>query len=79
MSDHTKKIAISPELENELKKIQSSCNNWTTLNLSMESVIKMLVEYYYLLIGFPESKWKFKIDKQEIEEMKKIIERRNTQ
>lgn len=70
-------IVISKELADELESIRRAMNMWTvtTFRISMESVIKKIIQYYYLSIGFPVSQWSkaVKGDIGELMQMKKEV------
>ena len=70
-----KKIEISEGLVKELNDIKKSMSTWTIVPVSMETVVKTIIQYYYLSIGYPPSLWNkpIKGDPKEILEMKYII------
>ena len=67
-------IEITKELAHELESIRESMDKWTTLKTSMDTVIKTVIQYYYISIGFPISQWgrTIKSDEEEMKEMIKI-------
>ena len=66
-----KTIEVSSELADELERIRQSIGMWTTFRPSMDTVVKTVIQYYYLSIGFPISQWS-KAIKGDTEEMVKI-------
>ena len=71
-------VEIDKELAKELKSIQSSMNKWSELPVTMSIVIKTIIQWYYLAIGYPVSSWDspVKEDIDEIMEMKYFLEHR---
>lgn len=67
----TVKIEISSELADELESIRESMDKWMTLPATMDTVIKTIIQYYYISIGFPFSRWNksIKSDERDIKEM----------
>jgi hypothetical protein len=69
------KIELSNDLIKELKDIQESLNKWTSLEMSMDSVVKTIIQWYYLAINYPITQWNkgIKGDMGEILKMKFFI------
>ena len=71
-------IEIDDELAKELRSIQSSMSKWSELPVTMSIVIKTIIQWYYLAIGYPVSNWDkpVKEDIKEIMGMKYFLEHR---
>jgi len=71
----TVKIEVSKELADELERIKESMDKWTNIRISMDTVVKTIIQYYYISIGYPISQWNKAVhgDPQELIEIKKII------
>jgi len=70
-----KKVELSEGLIDELYDIKKSMTSWTSMPVSMDTVVKTIIQYYYLSIGYPPSQWSrpLKGDTDDILEMKFII------
>ena len=67
-----KKVELSEGLIDELYDIKKSMTSWTSMPVSMDTVVKTIIQYYYLSIGYPPSQWSrpLKGDTDDILEMK---------
>ena len=53
-----KKIEISDYLYEELSELQKAMSDWSGYPISVDTVLRQLIQWYYLSINYPTSRWR---------------------
>jgi len=67
-----KNIELSDYLYDELNELQMAMSAWSNYPISVDTVLKQLIQWYYLSINYPVSSWRreFREDPKKLMSMK---------